>query len=258
MGTYILTGLGIVALIFFLLKRDKKSSIAAIVLKSMTSIFFIASGISSLVLNYMHTGIGSTFKLISMALIIIGLVCGMVGDILLDFKIYFKALNMRFLCFDKDRDVLMTSGMASFGVGHILYIVSIAIRYPDNIWMLAVSVVIGFALMSGIMLFSRYVMKMDFRQFFIPSWVYGTLLATFIAYSAFTLSIDGSVANIILLIGSILFIVSDLILSITYFSKAEDYEKEGMMNPESKLMIVVNHATYYIAQFLIALSILYF
>ena len=48
-----------------------------------------------------------------------------------------------------------------------------------------------------------------------------------------------------------------MVLSMTYFSKSADYERKGMLNPESRLMIIVNHVTYYLAQFLIVLSLLF-
>jgi len=98
---------------------------------------------------------------------------------------------------------------------------------------------------------------MDFRKFFIPSILYGILLACFVFLSIFKISFSYTRANLFILIGSILFIVSDLILSITYFSKKEDYEKKGIMNPESRFMIIMNHITYYAAQFLIAIAILF-
>jgi hypothetical protein len=43
----------------------------------------------------------------------------------------------------------------------------------------------------------------------------------------------------------------------TYFSKESDYQKDGILNPESRFMISANHITYYIAQFLIAICILF-
>lgn len=48
-----------------------------------------------------------------------------------------------------------------------------------------------------------------------------------------------------------------MVLLMTYFSKPADYERKGMLNPELRLIIIVNHVTYYLAQFLIALSLLF-
>ena len=51
----------------------------------------------------------------------------------------------------------------------------------------------------------------------------------------------------LLFIGLIFFLISDLILSGTYFG-------EGKNRPVD---VVTNHVTYYVGQFLIALSLLY-
>ena len=99
---------------------------------------------------------------------------------------------------------MMYFGMLAFGIGHVLYITSMAIRFPS-----------------------------------------------------YEMNLLWSASAGILLAGAILFVLSDMVLSMTYFSKTADYERKGMLNPESRLMIIVNHATYYLAQFLIALSLLY-
>ena len=55
-----------------------------------------------------------------------------------------------------------------------------------------------------------------------------------------------SVSVILIVVGAALFLLSDLVLSLIYF--------EGN---ESRVLIVVNHVLYYVAQFLIALSLYY-
>ncbi|HSV87129.1 MAG TPA: lysoplasmalogenase family protein, partial [Bacteroidales bacterium] len=53
---------------------------------------------------------------------------------------------------------------------------------------------------------------------------------------------------IMLFSGATLFIISDLILSMQYFGPADNARKPAL--------VVANHVTYYLAQFLIAFSIL--
>ena len=254
---YIFLGLGVLSLGFFLFKRDKKSSVIAIALKSITSMFFILTAIFSFIENVNKNSNTDFSYLLALVLLTIGLIFGMIGDIFLDFKIYFKTLNMRFLCLENDYDILMITGMTSFGIGHLCYIYSSYTFYPDLVVYLIYSMIAALLLTTLIFLISIKVMKMNFRKFLIPCIIYCFLLTTFIFFSIFRLVFYYSLANVLILIGSILFIVSDLILSITYFSKEEDYEKKGFMNPESKFMIVLNHTTYYAAQFLIALAILF-
>lgn len=257
MMPFIFLGLGVLSLGLFLFKRDKKSSVIAIALKSVTSMFFILTAIFAFIENAStKVNMDYTYTL-GLMLLLIGLIFGMIGDIFLDFKIYFKTLNMRFLCLENDYDILMITGMSAFGIGHVCYIYSSYTFYPDLVLYLVYSMVGALLLTALIFFVSIKVMKMDFRKFLIPCIIYCFLLTTFVIFSIFRLAFDNSLPNILLLIGSILFIVSDLVLSITYFSKKEDYEKKGFMNPESKLMIVLNHTTYYAAQFLIALAILF-
>lgn len=254
---YILVGLGFISLCFFLFKRDKKGSIIAIGLKALTSMFFIATAIFSLIENITSRDTLTYYSILPLFLLLLGLIFGMVGDILLDFKIYFKTLNMRYLALENDHDILMITGMGAFGIGHISYIIG-SLLLDNSLWLkLIISFIIGALAIFLIMLISIKIMKMTFRKFLIPVIIYGFLLSSFIAFSLFRIVNHYDKASLLILIGSVLFIVSDLILSITYFSKEEDYKKEGFLNPESRFMIVSNHITYYAAQFLIALAILF-
>lgn len=88
---------------------------------------------------------------------------------------------------------------------------------------------------------------MQFGKFLIPSIAYAFLLCWFVVLSAtYVKPAQGSASAGILLAGAILFLLSDMVLSMTYFSKSADYERKGMLNPESRLMIIVNHVTYYL------------
>ena len=249
MATYIFLALGVAAFGVFAILRDKKSSVSAICVKTVVSLMFIATAVAALIENE-----GRAFVLLPALLMICGLVLGMVGDITLDFKIYLKGLPYKDA--EKDSDKMTYIGMAAFGVGHILYITATALRAGaglDILW----SALIGIGVTAAIFSLSIFIMKMRFGKFLISSISYCVLLTWFVAYSAWQLATLNTVANTLLLVGSIMFIVSDLILSMTYFSKEEDYKRKGMMNPESKFMIVANHATYYIAQFLIAIALLF-
>ena len=267
MVTFVMLALGMISLAVFCILRDKKSSVLAIAVKSLTSAFFIATAISAFLYNgnealrqvYMSSiprhphDINVVLNVAP--LFVGGLVLGLIGDILLDFKIFLA--NRSYEGAKRDADIMTFAGMAAFGLGHVLYIVATVMRFPDQqmrlLWS-ALAAVGAVCLIFGVAVF---LLKMKFGKFLLPSIGYAFLLCWFIALSAWQLASGVSTASILLLVGSILFIVSDLILSMTYFSKPEDYAKPGPLNPESKLMIVANHATYYFAQFLIALAILF-
>lgn len=241
---YLFIGCGVLFLGIFLFFRDKKGSFLAIFFKTLTSLMFVFVALFSL----KQIGVNTT----SIVLIIIGLCFGMIGDVLLDLKVCMKSLDE-----PKKSDLFMYLGMASFGVGHILYITASFLEVENLALYFYISLGIGLALIIGILVLSIKVMKMNYGKFLIPSGVYGFLLASFVVFSIFRYANVLDLKSLLLMIGSIMFIVSDLILSMTYFSKEEDYNKKGMLNPESRFMICINHITYYVAQFLIAISILF-
>ena len=247
---YIFVGIGVVFLVLFLISRDKNGSIISTGLKACASVMFIVTALVAMIE-------ANALNNVAFILIVIGLIFGMIGDILLDLKVYFKSLYNTYNVDIKNHDLLMYLGMLSFGIGHIMYIVS-TYMLSNSLWLyLLISLIGGLVLISLIMVISIKVLKMNYGKFFIPAIAYGFLLSSFVIFMIFRIVDYYSTGNLLLLIGSILFILSDLVLSMTYFSKEDDYKKEGMLNPESKLMISVNHILYYGAQFLIALSILF-
>jgi hypothetical protein len=174
-----------------------------------------------------------------------GLVMGLVGDITLDLKITYQKII-------KDSDTYTFAGMASFGIGHILYIVAISMLYEFSGW----AILVGVGLNAAIFAVSIFLMKMKFGKWLIPSITYGFLLAIFMCVAGASCIIEKTVGPdlILFLIGSILFLLSDLagyvtaqpMLSMTYFD-----------GKDSKIMIIINHVLYYAAQFSIAVAVLY-
>lgn len=255
MPIYVLLAAGTVFLTIFLFLRDKNSSVSAIIFKTSVSLCFIASAFAALI----SRTDGITKELVfTSGLIVLGLVMGLVGDVFLDFKAYFKGLRRTYSGAQRDHDFVTYFGMTVFGLGHILYIAALSIRIPGAADFLFRSFLISAAATAAIFVFSVFVMNMRFGKFIVPAIAYSILLTLFTALTGFLLIFgEGSRAVGMLFAGSLLFLLSDLILSITYFSKSADYERKGVMNPESRLMISVNHITYYAAQFTIALSLMH-
>ena len=237
MTTYILLVLGGLFLTLFLLFRTKEGGILPAALKTITSLLFVATAISGAIYNYIVTGNINATKMTFMGMIILGLVCGLIGDLTLDLKITYQATNLR------HSDLYTFFGMAAFGIGHILYIIAIAIFFGFSGW----SVLIAVAVTALIFTVSLFLLKMQFGKFLIPSAVYALLLTLFLActivagiLTAFTLPV------ILLIVGAGLFLLSDLVLSMIYFD-----------GNEARVLIIANHVLYYAAQFLIALSLYY-
>lgn len=237
MSTYILLVLGAISLTFFLLFRTKDGGILPATLKTITSLLFVATAISGAINNYVLTGVAGVPKLTYIGLIVLGLVFGLIGDFTLDLKVTYQVSNLR------HSDLYTFIGMGAFGIGHILYIIAVALFFRFSPW----TILIAAGATAAIFAVSLFLMKMNFGKFLIPSILYAFLLTLFLSctvaagiLTAFTVPV------ILLVVGAALFLLSDLVLSMIYFD-----------GNESRVMIIINHVLYYAAQFLIALSVYY-
>ena len=237
MLTYILLALGGISLAFFLLFRNKEGGVGPAALKTLTSLLFVATALSGAVGNYIVTGNAAPAKLTFMALVVLGLVCGLIGDLTLDLKVTYKTINLR------HSDLYTYFGMAAFGVGHIFYIVAVGLFFGFSAWTLLIAA----GATAAIFCTSIFLMKMRFGDFLIPSILYAFLLTLFLASAvAAGLIACFSLSVILLIVGAGLFLLSDLVLSMIYFD-----------GNDARVLIIVNHVLYYAAQFLIALSLFY-
>lgn len=237
MITFILAALGAISMIVFLIFRTKNGGIFPAMLKTITSLFFVATAATAVIENYSINGSTSVALLTSMAIVIIGLTCGLIGDLTLDLKVTYLNINIR------QSDKYTFAGMSAFGVGHVMYIVAVSLLYGFSAWTLLTAVG-ATALIFGT---SIFLMKMNFGKFIIPSITYGFLLTMFLSVTIAAGIISGfSTTIVMMIIGAGLFLLSDLVLSMTYF-----------VGCDGRPMIIVNHVLYYAAQFLIAISLLY-
>jgi uncharacterized membrane protein YhhN len=224
---YLLIFLGAIALTLFLIARDRKGSVKALLYKTLTSFLFIAVAFASFMVNP-GTGVAEFAMLIMM-----GLVCGLIGDILLDLKIMYK----------ESSSLYQHGGMVAFLVGHLFYLAALIIYFGFN-WM---PVVIALALAIVIAGVSKFVLKFNFAEHTINTYAYSFILSYMMTQACYAAITQGFTAcTALLAAGSILFLLSDLVLVMTYYD-----------NKDSKPFIAVNHILYYAAEFTIALSILY-
>ncbi len=212
----------------FILLRNRGASVYTVLLKSMASFCFIVTFMASLSFQedflVAYIGLG------------LGLVCGLIGDILLELKVFNK---------DTEREYL-NGGFVSFGVGHFFYIFAL-ISMATTEWKvgsLLMPILISVAL-AGVFTLCTYivtkkVMKMDFGKDTIITMVYSFILS-FVTILAISFAILNP-AFISLAIGFVLFTLSDLVLSMMYFGGKAD----------SVMLHIINHTLYYLAQIIIA------
>jgi hypothetical protein len=228
-------GAGMLSLVLFLYLRVKKGGPVAALVKTLTSIFFLATGITALFANPGNLTWG--------LLVIFGMIFGLIGDIVLDVRIIYP----------DDADTWQYGGMFSFLIGHIIFLVAIYLTLPDagdKLWMIIVFPAIIAVLASAGAVLGGPKMGLNYGKWKLISFLYA-LVGMFMVFTSGAAAIAaGFTAKwIVMFVGAFLFIGSDLVLSQQYFGPAEK-----LKNPT---LVIINHAAYYIAQFLIALTILY-
>lgn len=213
------------ALIFIII-RAKFGGLAAFLLKTLASFGLVASAFISIA----YSPVLADNRLI-LSLIGIGLLLGMIGDMVLDLKVIY----------DNDR-IYLNSGMLSFGLGHLAYFSAFSLfaisLNCDLLMPILVSAGCAIVLTIAIVLSSKK-MQLNFGNFLWQTVAY-TFILTFMSAYTLILSIIGG-ANWLAFVGMILFFLSDIVLSLQYFG--------GKLH--NKWLIVINHTLYYAAQIII-------
>ena len=234
MSAVILLAAGFVLLIWYIREKIKARSLKAVFIKSAVSALFLAlAGYGWFVSA--QKGVVTTAGLS----VIMGLVCGLLGDLWLDLKYIFPQQDEPFTYI----------GMASFGVGHILYLIALLHFAPrGKPAAVILPFVLGAAVSAGNLLLEKP-MKLHYRKMKPVVFVYGALLFSVIALSGSLAIYCGwhEMTLNLFFAGSILFAVSDVILSGTYWGQGKDRPVD----------LALNYLTYYPAQYLIAASLLF-
>lgn len=220
--------IGIVVTVTFLYVRVTRGGLPAMFLKAGASVCFIGTAVAALDYNRWDFQYG--------LLIILGLLFGMLGDIWLDMKYVYK----------RHQHIYTYAGIICFIVNHAFFVSAVLTQYTEiKWWYLIINFVVA-AIFGGGTIALEKVMKLNYGTYNGILLVYGTYLS----WTMFT-AINGMIFNgysrelLVLSIASVLFTLSDLVLSSIYFKKGGD----------TKVNVVVNHVLYYAAQFMFAMSI---
>lgn len=229
MAYYIVLPMGLIVSMVFCILRRKGFSLQNLILKAISSLCFLLTGVFALVSNPSAYVYGS--------LIIFGGALGLVGDILLDLKGLYK----------KDESTYLMGGFIFFLVGHLFYSSAIIFQTGMKWWIAALCGVGGIIFAIGNNFASKF-MKVHFGAYRKIVFLYVVFLAITMILSIVSAIMSGFDKKYVLLaIGAILFTLSDAVLSSTFFGRGKD----------GSFYLFINHFLYYAGQYLIAASVLF-
>lgn len=196
----------------------------ATVLKGAASLFFVALGFVCFAANDAPFG----------KLIVIGLILGLVGDVL---------LNLRNVVAGRKSMLVFALGILAFLSGHFLYIAAlIRLKADVVIWAVLITAVISVLAIPPLM-----------RRITAPSmglkifgYVYLVVVIAMFSCAAMVLvKLGASALTVLFAVGALLFMVSDFIMIYYSFGK------------KIKPLRAINLLSYYAGQLLIAIAILF-
>lgn len=225
---------GIASLIAFLIFRVQEKRKVAVVLKGITSLLFITTALVAWLCSHNPNNTFGIFVLIALAF-------GLLGDVFLDIK----------FITEKYEGLFTVLGFVAFGLGHIFFITGLFLKfYAFSKNPLYLIIPILFAIIGvGISLLLERLTPIRYKKMKPCVIIYGFILFFTMAIY-FSTAIQGGWHNwtiILMVIGLILFALSDLILNNTYFAP----------NCNTPVFVISNHVIYYLAQFTIAVSLFF-
>lgn len=217
--------LGLLMDVWFIRTEYAGKMAKATVLKGCASAFFVLLGLVCFLKVNTATG----------RLIFIGLILGMIGDVLLNLRNQFEG---------KKSMAVFALGILAFLSGHFLYIAAL-IRQSTSILLLSAILTAVLSVAAIPPLMKRITAPSKGLKIF--GYVYLVIvIAMFSCAASLLIRLGAHVTTVLFAIGGLLFMVSDFIMIYYSFGK------------KIRPLRAVNLLTYYVAQLLIALTILFF
>lgn len=225
----VIIAVGVLTTIAFLILRVTKGGLPAMYCKAGASLCFIGTAFAAFSYSRNHFEYS--------VMMILGLIFSLLGDIWLDLK----------YVYDKDKDIFLYSGFICFMCGHVFFVSAIAYEYFGyKLWHFLLGSACCVLVAIGVMLTEKP-MKLNYGKFRKIVVIYTFFVSMTTATSIIGMCCNGFTGKYILLsIGSVAFLLSDLVLSSIYFGD----------NKNTKSNVIINHILYYFAQFALAATIL--
>lgn len=216
---------GAILLAIYIVMCHKKRNAKGLFVKSFVSVCYLLTCAFATISNPEQYKFG--------ILVLIGGVLGLMGDIYLDQKWMYK----------EDSDDYLKIGFVCFGIGHVFYVWALYTLVDLEPLHRVVPLIMGFAIVVFTLITEKPT-KQHYGKFkpFVTG--YGLMLGYTTGLSIRIFRLTGYKFALIFAIGCALFAISDIILSHMYFGKKAN----------SSAFFTANIITYYLAQFMIALS----
>lgn len=231
----LLLALGVVTLLLYIREKIRARSLKAALIKTLVSVLFLAVAVYG---SYLAALRGRTAPLCPF--VVLGLLFGLLGDVFLDLKYVFPEQDGPFTY----------AGFCVFGIGHVLYIAGMLLSYyPSGRPLFVLVPLLLGALMSGGNALLERPMGLRYGKLKPIVLAYGFLLFSMVLLAgALALSRGWRETPLnLIFVGGVLFALSDLVLSGTYFGTGKD----------RPIDIILNYLTYYPGQFLIASALVF-
>lgn len=230
----ILLVLGAAMSTIFIVSKVTNYSLKTIVFKTIASLFFVALGIVAFCLTpgYFY------FKLFTL----LGLIFGMLGDVFLGFK---------YITTGKIQKIWILAGMFAFAFGHICYATGLLTQFyiPGNVLFIILPFVLPIAIISIYMVVAKKVGINFGKGMLLFGLFYLYCLTTMVSTSLSMVCLHKfSITTLAMFFPAALcFMASDFMLTGNYFKVGE----------RTKTYRALYSVFYYVAQFVIAFSILF-
>lgn len=205
----------------FIAVEKAKSYLVADVIKGVASCFFVVLGV---------LGAFRSEDPVLARLVVIGLVLGAIADVL---------LNLRYVYEGSKGQVAFLAGILVFLAGHVAYIVACLPYGSQPVIAFVLGAVLAAVLLYWI--FGRIEAKLAFKVFGI---FYIGVITVLNCLAIVVLFSNPSAHWVMFLCGTLLFLVSDVVLILNTFGTRQSF-----------LMRIANLMLYYLGQLLIALSL---
>jgi len=234
MTAILFTVFGVCTLVPYIFFRCKRKLMPGIILKIVTSVFFLLT--TSAAALACPAEIFGPNKFLFFG-VIIGQIFGLLGDFWLDMKDMYP----------QHHDPYVFSGFLSFLVGHLFFIAGLLKTYNIIEWRNLLIMLGAGVVLAACVLATEKPMKLVYGKFKGITAAYSVVFGMSIAAALCAWLFGGREPQaLVMTIGLVVFLLSDLVLSGTFFGEGKD----------KPIDYTLNYIFYFGGQFTIALSLL--